>query len=191
MCGEAAGVGASDHKVRVMKVAWVTRNVGRTLLLVHFVGLAMSVGTRLADLVIEHATSGPDLHSLSLGRDLTAVLARSLVLPGFLLLLGSGVGLTLLRYGARPPGWIWIKVALNSVGIFVAMSLVAPALQAARVWAQWSVAHDQLAPQFQADAAQASFYGAIVFALFLLSIPVAIWKPHLARKLPLGAPGRS
>jgi hypothetical protein len=170
-----------------MNAAWVKRNVGRTLLLVHFIGLAMSVGTRLVDLVIDHATSGADLRILSLGRDLTNELARSLVLPGFLLLIGSGIGLTLLRYGLRPPSWVWMKVALNTVGILVATSLVAPALQAARSWAHWSVAHDQFAPQFQADAAQASLYGAIAFALFLLSIPVAIWKPQLSPKLALSA----
>jgi len=176
-----------------MKDVGVKRNVGRTLLLLHFIGLAMSVGTRLADLVINHVTSGADLQSLSLGRDLTNESARSLVLPGFLLLIGSGIGLTLLRYGSRPPGWIWIKVALNAAGMFIATTLVAPALQVARSSAHWSAAHDQLAPQFQASAALGSLYGAIAFALFLLSIPVAIWKPHLSVKLPLSAlrPSRS
>jgi hypothetical protein len=170
-----------------MNAVGVKRNVGRTLLLAHFIGLAMSVGTRLADLAIDHATRGADLRSLSLGRDLTSELARSLVLPGFLLLIGSGIGLTLLRYGSRPPGWIWVKIALNAVGVLVAMSLVAPALQAARSWAHWSVAHDQFAPQFQAEAARASLFGAIALALFLLNIPVAIWKPRLSARLPLSA----
>jgi len=174
-----------------MKAVWVKRNVGRTLLLIHFIGLAMSVGTRLAALVIDRATAGADLQSLSLGRDLASELARSLVLPGFLLLIGSGVGLTLLRYGLRPPSWIWIKVALNTAGVFVAISLVAPALQATRFWAHWSVAHDEFAPQLQVDAARASLYGAVAFALLLLNIPVAIWKPNLAAKPPVSRVGLS
>jgi hypothetical protein len=168
-----------------MKAVWVKRNAVRTLLLIHFTGLAMSVGTRLAALVIDHGMSDADLRSLSLGRDLTNELARSLVLPGFLLLIVSGTGLTLLRYGLRPPNWIWIKVALNTAGIFVATALVSPALQAARFWAHWSVAHDEFAPQFQVNAARASLYGAIAFALLLLNIPVAIWKPSLSVKIPL------
>jgi hypothetical protein len=174
-----------------MKAVGAKRNVGRTLLLLHFVGLAMSIGTRLAALVIDHATSGTDLQSLALGRDLTNELARSLVLPGFLLLIGSGAGLTLLRYGLRPPSWVWIKVALNTAGVFVATSLVSPALQGARFWAHWSVAHNEFAPQLQVDVARASLYGAIAFALLLLNIPVAIWKPALSAVLPLRIPGLS
>ncbi len=174
-----------------MKAVWVKRNAGRALLLLHFIGLAMSIGTRLAALVVDHATSGADLQSLSLGRDLTAELARSLVLPGFLLLIASGTGLTLIRYGLRAPGWVWIKVALNAAGVFVATSLVSPALQDARFWAHWSGAHNELAPQLQAAATRASLYGAIAFALLLLNIPVAIWKPRLFAKPAPRIPGLS
>ena len=63
------------------------------------------------------------------------------------------------------------------------MALVKPALEAAREWAHWSVQHGQLAPQFQEAVARASFYGGIVFALFLLNIPVAVWKPFSGLKL--------
>jgi hypothetical protein len=61
--------------------------------------------------------------------------------------------------------------------------VVAPVLAAAREWAHWSVQHGQLAPQFQEAVARASFYGGIVFALFLLNIPVAVWKPFSGLKL--------
>ncbi len=159
------------------------RNVGRSLLLFHFLGLGMSIGTRLAALVIDRVTRAGDLQSLSFGRDLTGQLARTLVLPGFLLMIATGIGLTLLRYGLRPPVWVWIKIGLNAVALFIATPLVAPALVAARTWAHWSVEHNQLAPQFQHSADQASLYGAVVFALFLLNIPVAIWKPFLSVKL--------
>jgi hypothetical protein len=135
-------------------------------------------------LVIDHETGHAGLQALSLGRDLSGSLARALVLPGFLLLAATGIAMTLLRYGRRPPAWVWIKVGLNMVTLLIAPRLVAPYLAAARTWAHWSLAHNQLAPQFLESAARASFYGAVVFTFFLLNIPVAIWKPYASIRFP-------
>jgi len=167
-----------------MKSADLKRNALRSLLVLHFIGLAMSLGTRLADFVIDRATSGGSLQALSLGRDLTSVLARGLVLPGFLLMIASGIAMVLLRYGRHPPVWVWTKAGLSTLALFVGTSLAAPALAAARQWAHWSLAHNQLAPQFSSGAALASLYGGIVFILFLLNIPIAIWKPFASVRLP-------
>jgi hypothetical protein len=166
-----------------MQVSDIKRHVFRILLVVHFVGLALTIGIRFAGLVIERATSTADLQSLSFGRDLTGVLARSLTLPGFLITVATGILMVLLRYGRRPPVWVWIKVGLTTAALSLATPVVAPALAAAREWAHWSVQHGQLAPQFQEAVARASFYGGIVFALFLLNIPVAVWKPFSGLKL--------
>jgi hypothetical protein len=166
-----------------MPVSDIKRHVFRGLLVVHFVGLALTVGIRFAGLVIERVTSNADLQLLSFGRDLTGVLARSLTLPGFLLTVATGILMVLLRYGRRPPLWVWIKIGLTTAALSLATPLVAPALEAAREWAHWSVQHGQLAPQFREAVARASFYGGIVFALFLLNIPVAVWKPFSGLKL--------
>jgi hypothetical protein len=167
-----------------MKSADLKRNASRSLLVLHFIGLAMSLGTRLADFVIDRVTSGGSLQTLSLGRDLTSVLARSLVLPGFLLMIASGVTMVLLRYGRHPPVWIWMKAGLSTLALLVATPLAAPALAAARQWAHWSLEHDLLAPQFGISAARASLYGGIVAICFLLNIPIAIWKPFASVRLP-------
>jgi hypothetical protein len=159
------------------------RHAFRTLLVLHFIALAMTVGVRFANFVVYRVTSAGDLHSLSLGRDLTGVLARSLALPGFLLTVVTGILMVLLRYGLRPPVWVWIKVGLTTAALSVATPLVAPALEAAREWAHWSAEHGQLAIEFRDNAAKASLYGSIVFALFLLNIPVAVWKPFSGLKL--------
>jgi hypothetical protein len=111
------------------------------------------------------------------------VLARSLTLPGFLLTVVTGILMVLLRYGRRPPIWIWMKVGLTTAALSLATPVVAPALEAAREWAHWSVEHGQLAPQFVASVAKVNLYGGIVFALFLLNIPVAVWKPFSGLKL--------
>jgi hypothetical protein len=167
-----------------MKTADIKRNAFRSALALHFIGLAMSLGTRLADFAIDKDTSGGSFQTLSIGRDLTSQLARSLVLPGFLLMIASGIIMVVLRYGYHPPLWVWIKAGLTTVALLVATPLAAPALAAARQWAHWSAEHDQLAPQFSDAAARASFYGGIVFVLFLLNIPVAIWKPFASIRLP-------
>lgn len=153
----------------------------------------MALGTRLASRVIDRATATGGLQTLAYGRDLTAGLAQTLVLPGFLMVVATGIAMVLLRYGRRPPIWVWIKVGLNSTALFVATLLVAPALEGARSAANWSVEHNQLAPQFHDSAARANLYGGIVFVLFVLNIPVAIWKPFLSVRrrrpsLPATAP---
>jgi hypothetical protein len=169
----------------------IKRNAFRSFLVLHFIGLAMSLGTRLADFAIDRDTSGGNLQTLSMGRDLTSQLAYSLVLPGFLLMLASGVIMVLLRYGLHPPLWVWIKAAISTMALFVATPLAAPALAAGRQWAHWSAEHNQLAAQFSDSAARASFYGGIVFVLFLLNIPVAIWKPFASVRLPRIRPQRT
>jgi hypothetical protein len=163
------------------------RDAFRTLLCFHLIGLALIFGTRFANLVVEHETDHGTLQTLAFGRDLMGVLARSLTLPGFLLTLATGVAMVLLRYGRRPPPWIWIKIGLTAVALGLASPLVAPALEAARKWAHWSVAHGQLAPQLHDSVGRASLFGAMVFTVILLNIPVAIWKPSRLRKPPRSA----
>jgi len=167
-----------------MMSAKIKRNLFRSLLTLHFISLAVSLGARSADFVIEQQTGHSSLQLLAFGRDLTGTVARSLVLPSFLTLIVTGITMTILRYGRRPPAWVLIKLALTVVALVVVSPLVAPALTAARQWAHWSAEHDQLAPEFLHNAARASFYGAIAFALFLANIPVAVWKPILSARRP-------
>src|ERR1700744_1124643 len=92
-----------------MKVADIKRNAFRSALVLHFVGLALSLGTRFADFAIDRNTANGSLQVLSFGRDLTSKLAFGLVLPGFLLMVLTGIVMVVLRYGLHPPFWIWIK----------------------------------------------------------------------------------
>jgi len=165
-----------------MSIAGLKRNVFRTLLTLHFVGLALVIGVRFANLGVESVSAGGSLEFLSWGRDLMGVLARSYTLPGFLLTIVSGIGMVIVRYGKRVPGWVWVKVGLTTAGMAVALTSVAPALEAARHWAHWSAQHGQLAPQFHDAVARAGLYGGVVFALVLLTIPIAVWKPVLSGK---------
>jgi len=158
------------------------RNVFRALLVFHFIGLALTIGMRFASLVIDHIAEAGSLRTLAFARDLTGVLARSLALPGFLLIVGTGIAMALLRYGSRQPIWVWMKIGVTAAALAIATPVVAPALAAARMWAQWSAEHGQLAPQFLQSASRANVFGAIVFSLFLSNIVIAVWKPFASNK---------
>jgi hypothetical protein len=172
-----------------MQAILLKRHSMRALLTAHLIGMAVFFGGRFADFVVERKTEGSDLQMLAFGRDLSGAIGRGLMLPGFLTMLVTGIAMTIIRYGKRPPAWVWIKVALNATAFFVVSPFVAPALTAARNWAHWSAEHGQLAPQFLQSAAQASFYGAIVFGLFLLNVPVAVWKPMFSLRKPATSRG--
>lgn len=160
-----------------MNSAKLKPHIFRTLLFFHFLGLAATLGTRLAPGVIDAQTRTAQLPVLLLGRHLIDVSQRLVILPGFLAVLATGVALTLIRYGLRPPLWVWIKVglvlAMTGIGVFG----VGPAAAAAQEWARWSANHSQLAPQLIENVAKSSSYGSVVRVLFLITIAVAIWKP--------------
>jgi hypothetical protein len=172
-----------------MHAILLKRHAMRALLTIHLIGMAVFFGGRFADFIVERKTEGTSFQTLAFGRDLSGAIGRGLMLPGFLAMLITGIAMTVIRYGRRPPAWVWIKVALNATAFLVVLPFVAPALAAARSWAHWSAEHGQLAPQFLQSAAQASFYGAIVFGLFLLNVPVAVWKPVFSPRRP--APSRA
>jgi hypothetical protein len=160
-----------------MQAASIKKNAFRGLLTLHFIGLALMIGATVANLMINHWAAQTTLQALAFGRDLSGFVTRGVVLPGFLILITTGAAMTLMRYGRRTPLWVVIKIALNAAALAVGARFVAPALVAARYWAEWSVEHNQLASQFQQSASQAACFGAIVFSLLLLNIPVAVWKP--------------
>ena len=103
-----------------MSSASIKRHAFKTLLVLHFIGLALVIGVRLAMFVIEHATGGGSLQALADGRDLMGTLARTLTAPGFWLTIVSGVGMLVLRYGRSVPGWVWAKVALTVASMVLA-----------------------------------------------------------------------
>ena len=116
-----------------------------------------------------------------MGRDLIDISGRRLTLPGFLLMVVTGVSMPLLRYGRRPRIWVWIKLCVATAIAAVTIPVVGPALRAAKELARWPAEHDQLAPQFQSHLTRGTFFGGLVLALFLVNVIVAIWRPFSSR----------
>jgi hypothetical protein len=85
--------------------------------------------------------------------------------------------MVIVRYGRRVPLWVYMKIVLTVTAVGLASPIIAPALEAARYWARWSLDHGYLAPQYKEAAAKAATFGTVVFGLFLLNIPIAVWKP--------------
>jgi hypothetical protein len=164
-----------------MSSASIKRHAFKTLLVLHFIGLTLLIGGRFANFAIEHATSASSVQVLAQGRDLMGILARTLSAPGFWLTVVSGIGMVVLRYGKNVPGWVWAKVALTLASMVLALTRVAPALEAARKWAHESAERGYLLPQLHDSLSQVTLYGSIVFILILLAVPVAVWKPRVQR----------
>ena len=154
------------------------------LLSLHLVGIAFLIGDSVAGVLVDQQTGHGTLAVIALGRDLGSLVVRGLALPGFLLTAASGIAMTLLRYGRRPPVWVWAKIGLTLGALAISATFVAPALVAARQWAQWSVDHGALAPELDQSASQAAVFSAVIVVIFLLNIPVAVWKPLAAVRWP-------
>jgi hypothetical protein len=165
----------------------IKRQSIRLLLLFHFLGLALSMGASIANVVIERNTRGRGLELLSIGRDLISVSSRELVQTGFYMVVISGVLIVVLRYGLRAPAWVWIKLATSAAIFAVAALGQGPTTAALAALAHWSVEHGQLAPQFSDSLVQAGRYGETLLVLFLATIAVAIWKPVSFRIKAKGA----
>ena len=166
-----------------MKIAALKPHIFRALLFFHFLGLAATLGAGLGTGVIDSRTITAPISKLLLGRSLIDALQRTVILPGFLIILATGAALTFIRYGIRPPLWVWIKVGLVAATTGIAVLGVAPAAAAAQQWARWSAEHGQIAPQLLGNLARSRSWGNVVRALFVITIGVAIWKPF-------GAAGR-
>jgi hypothetical protein len=164
-----------------MSSASIKRHVFNILLVLHLIGLTLVIGVRFANFAIEHVTSGSSLQVLAEGRDLMGVLALTLTAPGFWLTIASGIGMLVLRYGKNVPGWVWAKVALTVGAMVLALTRVAPALQAARRLAHQSAQLGHLLPQLHDSLSQVTVYGGIVFTMILLTVPIAVWKPRVRR----------
>lgn len=164
-----------------MSSASIKRNAFRTLLVLHIIGLALAIGVRFADYVIEYLTGHGSLQALADGRDLMGALAGRLGAPGFWVTILSGIGMIVVRYGKNIPGWVWAKVGLTFAGFVLVLVKVAPALESARRFAHESAAQGYVMPQLHDSLHQATIYGGLTFTLILLTVPVAIWKPGMQR----------
>jgi hypothetical protein len=166
------------------------RQASRFFLLIHFLGLALSLGAAFANVAIERQTRGGSLELLAFGRDLISFSSSLLVPTGFWMMVISGILVVVLRYGYRAPLWVWLKLMASAAIFAVADFGQGPVTRALATLAHWSVEHSQLAPQYQETLALAGRYGLLTLALFLMTMGIAIWKPVSFRIRRAAQPGQ-
>ena len=135
----------------------------------HFLGLAVFFGVILADIVIDRYAEAQSPAFLSDAR-------------GLVLALVTGVAMAALRYGARPPRWALVKLALV-VAIFVnAQALLFPAIAEATHWAAVSAEQGQVLAEYSAAVGREGLYGAANLLMFLVAGALAIARPALGQR---------
>jgi hypothetical protein len=159
----------------------IRRQASRFFLLVHFLGLALSLGAAFANVAIERQTRGGSLELLAFGRDLIGFSSSVLIPTGFWTMVISGILVVLLRYGYRAPLWVWLKLCFSAAIFTVADFAQGPVTRALTALAHASVEHGQLAAQYQDTLTLAGRYGLLILALFLATMGIAIWKPVSSR----------
>jgi len=91
--------------------------------------------------------------------------------------------MTALRYGARPPAWVLVKVGLTAVIFINALVFVLPEVSEATHWAAVSAEQGRVLPEFSAALAREGLFGAANLAVFVLAGAVAIARPTFSRRI--------
>ncbi len=149
----------------------------------HFIGLALFFGVIVADIVVDRYAETQDPSFLGHARVLVSLTSFALPLRGLVLMVVSGVAMAFLRYGARPPAWVVVKLGLAAIIFVNALAFVFPAVGEATHWAAVSAEQGRLAPEFSAALAREGLFGAANLALFLLAGALAIARPTFGRRV--------
>ena len=149
----------------------------------HFVGLALFFGVIVADIVIDRYAETQDPAFLSHARALVSLTSLALPLRGLVLMTMTGVAMAFLRFGARPPAWVLVKLVLTAVIFINALAFVFPAVGEATHWAALSAEQGRVLPEFSAAIAREGGFGAANLALFLLAGALAIARPTFGRRV--------
>jgi predicted Abi (CAAX) family protease len=145
----------------------------------HFVGLAMFLGTIIVNIVVEKHIAVGGLPLLADGRTLISLISHRLILQGLGLMTVTGVLMAVLRFGAGTPIWVYAKAAC--VGLIVAISLVflLPSLDEATRWAVISASQNKLLPEFSQWLGGGAHFGVVNLLLFFAAGALALWRPSL------------
>jgi len=152
----------------------------------HFIGMTLFLGVIVADIVIDGYAQTQSLAFLADARALVSVTGLQLPLLGLALLAPTGVAMTALRYGPRPPGWVVAKLVLTVAIFGNALAFLFPAIRAATHWAAVSAEQGHVLPEYAAAAARESAFGAANLLMFVLAGALAIWKPVFRRRASRG-----
>ncbi len=146
----------------------------------HFVGLALFLGTIVSSIVIDIHIEGRGLTALAEGRQAVSLISHALIMSGLGLMIVTGIGLSILRYGFRWPRWILVKILFVVVIFGVAFFALLPALDSATVWAVRSAKDGILHSEYTYYLTRESIFGIANMLVFIGAAVFALWKPRLS-----------
>jgi hypothetical protein len=156
----------------------------------HFIGLAIFFGVIVANIAIDRFAETQAPAFLADARTLVSLTSFSLPLNGLALALVTGVAMTILRFGVRPPAWVLAKLVLATAIFINAKAFLFPAIGDATKWAALGATQGQTPPEFFAAVTREGGFGALNLALFLIAGALAIGKPAF-RRLRRAEPARA
>lgn len=152
--------------------------MNRFLKLIHFIALALFLGSILAWIVLsETGPAAPAL--LAQTRQYIHIGTWALTVPGLWLMLISGLLLGYRRYGPRNR-FFQLKLGLTLLILLNASFVVVPAVDMANQLAQAALlegAGGELGADFQAATLREAIGGGLNILLIVITAAVGVWRP--------------
>lgn len=147
----------------------------------HFVGLAVFLGSIIANIAINQSIVADGLPMLANGRTLISLTSRHLVLQGLALMAATGIAMAGLRYGVRWPVWLYAKIACAALIVAISFIFLFPSIDEATRWAGVSAEQNQRVPEFSEWLAREARFGMLNVLLFVSAGALALWRPSFKR----------
>lgn len=158
----------------------------RALKVLHLLGLALFLGSVLAHVSVNAIPNiASDPTTLLIGRQAIEAATRFVTLPGLVLAIVSGVGLTLVgRHGFGRRRWLTLHQAIGLLILLNALLFLAPIGREAEAAARALVAGSGAIDAVLAIAGRERVFGPINVVLTLATIVLAVFRPRLGQGAP-------
>ncbi|WP_162788022.1 DUF2269 family protein [Chromobacterium haemolyticum] len=149
--------------------------MNRTLKLIHFIALALFLGSILAWVVLSE--TGPATPALlAQTRQQIHIGTWVLTVPGLWLMLISGLLMGYRRYGPRNR-FFQLKLGLTLLILLNASFVVVPAVDMANQLAQAALLNGALSADFHAATLREAIGGGLNILLIVITAAVGVWRP--------------
>ncbi len=142
--------------------------------LAHVIGLVLTLGSISTFLVVSSVIDGAGVEGIALGRRIISAGTNALTIPGMCLLAAGGIGMGLLRYGARHR-FFQLKLLLLVLIAVNGAVFVAPSVSAATELAVRSAAQGKLLVEYGPAYLRESIFGAVNVVLILVATVVGVF----------------
>ncbi len=152
----------------------------RTARFVHYLGVALFLGSIFSFIVASSVTATSDLAALAAARRVISAGTMFLTLPGLALLVVSGAVLSATSNGLKSR-WVQVMALAAAVIVVNAVFVVVPAGRTATALAQSAVSTGDLATGFGAAYMTESVAGGANIVLALIATAAGVWRMEARR----------